>query len=161
VLDGVHTTLSAVLGERSLAVDPGDAATVIVPDRVEELTAALIYLSLRAYRFAGSGTLRVVARRTSRSSEQPIRNEPRLRSRLSRGAPDRVHVTLEIVGAAPADLADNAVEISSDMLRAIPRPVEADTTYQAAQTLLVAIGGTVESDDATFSTARTVIRLRL
>jgi PAS domain S-box-containing protein len=165
VLDNVNTLLGAVLGERAVAVDPGDAATVMVPERVEELAAALIYLSLRAYRFAGSGNLRLVARRVdpraSKSSEHPIRTEPRARNRLSRGAPDRVHVTLEILGTAPADLADTAVEISSDMLRAIPRPVEADATYQATQALLAAIGGAIESDDATFSTARTVIRLRM
>jgi hypothetical protein len=161
VLDNVHTTLSSVLGERALAVEPGDAATVIVPQRAEELTAALIYLSLRAYRFAGSGTLRLVARRVPRPSDQSIRTDPRSRSRLPRSAPVRIHVTVEILGAAPADLADTAVEISSDVLRAIPRPIEADATYQATQTLLAAIGGAIESDDATFSTARTVVRLRM
>jgi PAS domain S-box-containing protein len=164
VLDNVHTTLSAVLGERAVTVDAGDAATVIVPERVEELTAALIYLSLRAHRFAGSGTLQLAARRTLRPSqraEPTLRAEPRPRSRLARAAPERIHVTLEILGAAPADLADTAVEISSDMLRAIPRPVEDDATYQATQTLLAAMGGAIESDDATFSTARTVIRLRM
>jgi hypothetical protein len=69
-------------------------------------------------------------------------------------------VLIEIVGAAPADMAEEAMEISSDVLRSIPRPAEADVAYQAAITVLASVGGSIESDDTTFSTARTVIRLR-
>jgi PAS domain S-box-containing protein len=156
VLENMRATLVPVLGagERAITIDAGDAANVVVPERVEELGAALVYLSLRAFRFAGSGTLHVLARR----AEAPP--EPHRRGRLSRAVSERSYLVIEIVGAAPADLADTAVEISSDMLRAIPRPAEADVAYQAAVALLGSVGGIVESDDATFSTARTVIRLR-
>ena len=157
VLENVRATLAPVLGagERAVSVDAGDAANVILSQRVEELGAALVYLSLRAFRFAGSGTLHLAARRTE---PQP---EPRSRGRLSRAGQERADVLIEILGAAPPDLADTSVEISSDMLRAIPRPAEADLAYQAAVTLLASVGGSVESDDATFSTARSVIRLRV
>jgi hypothetical protein len=164
VLDNVRTTLIPVLGvgDRSLAVDAGDAANVIVPERVEELGAALVYLSLRAYRFAGSGTLRVTAARAEATPEAaPVQWKEPHRSRPRAGRPAQIHVLIEILGSAPADVADNAVEISSDVLRTVPRPAEADVAFQAAQTLIASVGGVIESDDATFSTARTVVRLRI
>ena len=49
-----------------LVIDPGDAANLVVPERVQELGTALVYLALRAYRFAGSGSLRISAHRAAR-----------------------------------------------------------------------------------------------
>jgi len=158
VLENVRATLAPVLGiaERALVIEAGDAATAIVPERIEEVSAALVYLALRAFRFAGSGSLRVIARRT-----EPLPEHLRARPRLSRSPGDQAQVVIEILGTAPADIVDTSVEISSDMLRTIPRPDEADVAYQAAQTLIASIGGSIESDDATFSTARSVVRLRV
>ena len=68
---------------------------------------------------------------------------------------------IEIAGTAPADMADVAVEISSELVNTVPRPAEADQAYHAAQVLIAAAGGALESDDASFSSARTVVRLRL
>ena len=43
-----------------------------------------------------------------------------------------------------------------------PAPTDGQVVaYQAAQTLIASIGGSIESDDATFSTARSVVRLRV
>jgi hypothetical protein len=157
VLENVRVTLTPLTsGDRALLVDAGDAAAAVIPERIEELGAALVYLALRAFRFAGSGTLRIVARR----AEPPAENT-RVRTRTARPPADCAHIVIEILGSAPADLAETAVEISSDMLRTIPRPAEADLAYQAAQTLIASVGGSIESDDATFSTARSVIRLRV
>ncbi len=158
VFENVRATLAPALAipERALLIEAGDAATAVIPERIEEVSAALVYLALRAFRFAGSGSLSVVARRT-----EPLPEHLRARPRLSRAAAEPVHLIIEILGTAPADMAETSVEISSDMLRTIPRPDEADVAYQAAQTLLASIGGSIESDDATFSTARSVIRLRV
>lgn len=158
VLENVRATLASALGvaDRSLVIEAGDAATAIIPERIEEFCAALVYLALRAFRFAGSGSLRVTARRA-----EPLPEQQRARPRLSRPPAEHTHVVIDILGAAPSDMADASVEISSDMLRTIPRPDEADLAYQAAQTLIASIGGSIECDDATFSTARSVVRLRL
>ena len=108
----------------------------------------------------------------------PHRRPPRRRARRGAGAPETPgargpgapvalrpgagpYALIEIAATAPPDLADQVVETSSDVLRAIPRPAEADAAYQAAVTVLGTIGGSVESDDATFATARTIIRLRV
>jgi PAS domain S-box-containing protein len=166
VLESVLATLTPVLGgERVIVVDAGDAASAVVPERVEELGAALVYLALRAFRFAGSGTLCISASRSepTRSSDPSYLSDvslPSARARRSRPPPERRYVVIEIVGTAPADLAESALEISSDMLR-IPRPTEADLAYQAAHTLIAAVGGSIETDDTTFTTARSVVRLRV
>lgn len=153
VLEGVRNTLSPTFGDRPLTIDAGDVAGLVIAERSDELTLAITHLALRAFRFAGSGSLRITARRTS-----PPRPDPRTFSRGSR-PPEREHAVLEILGSAPPDIADAAVDISSDMLRTVPRPDEADHAYTSAQALIVAAGGLIESDDATFSTARSVIRL--
>ncbi len=173
VLENVQATLSAVLGggEGVLVVDAGDAANVVVAERVEELGAALVYLALRAFRFAGSGTLRISARRLEPTRPPPPRRPATPgpaappgssgRARTPRQPAERRYVTIEIVGIAPSDLTDGAVEISSDMLRTVPRPAEADVAHQAAHTLIAAVGGSIETDDTTFTTARSVVRLRV
>jgi PAS domain S-box-containing protein len=175
VLENVKATLAPLVGGSSashtsrpdaegadrrtdgpLSVDAGDTANVIIGERVDELCAAIGYLALRAFRFAGSGALRISAHRVV-----PPPESQRPRSRAARPPAEREQLVIEILGTAPADMVDTAVDISSDMLRTIPRPAEADLAYQAAQTLIAAAGGSIESDDATFSTARSVIRLRL
>jgi hypothetical protein len=164
VLENVQATLAPLVGAPHasgdaggvVSVDVGDASKVILAERVDELCAALTYLALRAFRFAGSGTLRIAAHRVV-----PPPESQRPRSRMSRPPAEREQVVIEILGSAPADMVDTAVDISSDMLRTIPRPAEADVVYQAAHMLIAAAGGAIESDDATFSTARTVIRMRL
>jgi hypothetical protein len=157
VLDNVQATVAPLVGAGgALSVEPGDAANVILAERVEELCAALTYLALRTFRFAGSGTLRIAAHRLV-----PPPESQRPRSRLGRPPAEREQVVIEILGTAPPDMVDTALDISSDMLRTVPRPAETDVVYQAAQTLVAAAGGTIESDDAAFSTARCVVRLRV
>ena len=111
-----------------------------------------------AFRFAGSGTLGIAAHRVGApagASEhkdwmgapptEPARPVPRPAPRAR--APDhrdRRHRARRI--------SSTAVDISSDVLRTMPRAAEADLAYQSAQTLIAAAGGNVESDDATFST---------
>ena len=133
-------------------MDPGDGATSSSRSACRS-SRALTYLALRAYRFAGSGSLRISARRVPALASAP-------RALGSRPAAERAHVLVEIVGTAPADLADTAIEISSDMLRTIPRPADADVAFTAGQTLIADAGGVVEIDDAGFTTARTTVRLR-
>lgn len=150
VLDAVRTTLAPMIGDRAVTVDAGDAAGVVIADHVDGVTLALTHLALRAFRFAGSGTVHLYARHASPP-------EPPSNRRL----PPKEQVVVEIIGAAPADLAEAAMEISSEMLRTVPRPDEADLAHNAAQALIGAAGGTLESDDATFTTARSVIRFRI
>jgi PAS domain S-box-containing protein len=164
VLQNVQASLAPLVGVQhaaegvgaALVVDAGDTANVILSERVDELCTALTYLSLRAFRFAGSGSLRIAAHRVV-----PPPESQRPRSRLSRPPAEREQLVIEILGTAPADMVDTVVDISSDMLHTIPRPAEADLAYQAAQMLVASAGGTIESDDTTFSTARSVVRLRL
>ncbi|MFT3775583.1 MAG: PAS domain-containing protein [Minicystis sp.] len=156
VLEGVRATLGPSIGDASIRVDAGDAGSMVIPERVDELTLALTHLALRAFRFAGSGSLRICARRTPPPPPDP-RHPP---MRTGRRPPERDHAVVEIIADAPADLADAAMEISSDMLRTVPRPDEADHAHQAAQMLIAAAGGMIETDDATFSMARSVVRLK-
>ncbi|APR85493.1 Hypothetical protein A7982_10842 [Minicystis rosea] len=150
ILEGIRATLGPAIGDGSIKVDAGDAAAIVIPEHIDELTLALTHLALRAYRFAGSGALRLSARRVA-----PPPLEPRGLRRAS-----GEHAIIEIVADAPLDLAGAAMEISSDMLRTIPRPDEVDVAHNAAQTLIASAGGVIESDDASFSTARTVVRLK-
>jgi PAS domain S-box-containing protein len=155
ILDGLRGTLGPAIGEALITIDAGDASSVVISERVDEIALALTHLSLRAFRFAGSGSLRLTARRTPAPA-------PALRA-IARGfhrGPEREHAFVEIAAAAPADLADSAMEISSDVIRSVPRPDETDLAYAAAQALLGVCGGAIESDDAGFSSARTVVRLR-
>jgi PAS domain S-box-containing protein len=158
ILESVRVTLAPLLGNASITLDLGDAGDVVIVERADELTIALTHLALRAYRFAGSGKLRVAA---ARGVARPP--APRLPYHEGRALPlrERECVVLEILAHAPADLASTAGDISSDMLRTIPRPDEASLAYGAAQTLIGSAGGVIESDDATFATARSVIRLHL
>jgi PAS domain S-box-containing protein len=155
ILDGLRGTLGPAIGEAAITIDAGDATGVIISERVDEIALALTHLALRAFRFAGSGSLRITARRTTAPA-------PALRA-IARGfhrGPEREHALVEIAAAAPAELEEAAMEISSDVVRGIARPDEGDLAYAAAQALLGACGGAIESDDAGFSSARTVVRLR-
>jgi PAS domain S-box-containing protein len=154
LLDSVRAILAPVVGERSLTLDAGDAGSLVIADRIDELGCALAYLGLRAFRFAGSGSLRLVAAR----SQGAASGIPRA---AFGGAGGTEYITIEITGSAPPDLADTPLEISSDMLRAIPRPAEADLAYQAAASLILASGGSIEGDEASFTRARSVVRLRV
>ncbi len=78
VLDAVATALRPVVAPAGsdeahgpLVIEPGDAANLVVPERVQELGTALVYLALRAYRFAGSGSLRITARRAAAGTPAP------------------------------------------------------------------------------------------
>jgi PAS domain S-box-containing protein len=150
VLDAVRTALTPTIGESAIDVDAGDAAGIVIPEHVDGLTLALTHLALRAFRFAGSGTVLITARRVDTTDALPHR----------RSAP-REQVLLEVLGTAPADLADAAMEISSDVLRTVPRPDEADVAHSAAKALIAAVGGVIEIDDATFTAARSVVRLKV
>jgi PAS domain S-box-containing protein len=155
VLDSVRATLAPAIGDRAVTIDAGDAASLVIPERVDELTLALTHLGLRAFRFAGSGTLRISARRAGPPSGQ-------MRPRPGAIDPRRAeHAIIEVLGSAPPDVADSMQEISGDMLRTVPRPDEADIAYAATSALLAAAGGAIESDDTTFATARSVVRIRV
>ncbi len=155
LLENVRATLGPVVGAKSIAVDAGDGGDMVVQERVQELTLALTHLGLRAFRFAGSGSLRITARRAAAPAASAA---PRALG--ARPPPAGADVLVEIVGTAPSDLAENAMEISSDMVRTIPRPTDVDLAYASAQTLIAAAGGAIELDDAGFTTARTTVRLR-
>jgi PAS domain S-box-containing protein len=152
VLENVRNTLTPVVGERLLSVQAGETESVLIEDHVDELGTALIYLGLRAFRFSGSGSLRITAVRSAGA------DSVRGWSRSPRPAEDMV--TIEIMGSAPPEISETPTDISSDMLRTIPRPAETDLAYQAACTLVGVAGGSIESDDATFTTARSVVKLR-
>jgi PAS domain S-box-containing protein len=153
LLENVRATLAPVVGSKALAVEAGDGGDLVIQERVQELTLALTHLGLRAYRFAGSGSLRFVARRVPALAAVG-------RALATRPPPDRSDVLVEIIGTAPTDLAETAMEISSDLVRTIPRPADADLAFTAAQTLIAGAGGVIEIDDAGFTTARSTVRLR-
>ncbi len=67
VLEGIRATLAPVIGDGVISVEASDAATMLLDHRVDELALALTHLALRAFRFAGSGGLRLGARRVARS----------------------------------------------------------------------------------------------
>lgn len=150
IIEEVRVALEPLAGAPAMTIDATDAAGLVIPDHVEELTLAITHLSLRAFRFAGSGSLSIRAYR----GHCP---EPRGAGR--RHGHERECAFIEILGAAPDDLAASMTEISSEMLRPVPRPDETKHAFAAAQALIAAVGGTIESDDATFATARTVVRL--
>lgn len=155
VLEGVRTTLAPVIGDVVITVEAGDAATVLLDHRVDELALALTHLALRVFRLAGSGGLRLGARRVA-----PLPPDPRLRSRLA--APQETQDTwVTLLGTAPPDSAvhDDDVESISVELQAVPR-AENDQAFAAVKAILAAVGGTIEVDDVTFEDATTTIRLR-
>lgn len=149
LLENVRATLATVIGDRVLTVDEGDAGELVLPEYVDELALALNHLALRAFRFAGSGTLRITARRAPQTMDA---------RRQTGRRPEREQVHIELLGAAPTDVAESPVD-ASDILRAVPRPDEADVAYVAAQIIIGAAGGTIEADEATFATAGTIVRL--
>jgi len=159
MLESVRVTLAPLTGEPAITVDVGDAGDVVIAERADELTLALTHLALRAFRFAGSGTLRISAQRGM--AHPPPQRLPYREGRAARPQFERECVILEILASAPPDLADEAAHISSDMLLTIPRPAEANLAFSAAQALITCAGGVIESDDATFATARTMLKLHI
>ncbi|MEO7330495.1 MAG: hypothetical protein ABI193_18110, partial [Minicystis sp.] len=154
LLDQTRTALGRVIGTSSLTVDLGDAASVLIEQRVDELILALIYLGLRAFRLVGSGTLKIEARKAI-----PLPVDPRVRGR-NLGAPSEAQDTLlVIVGGAPPESSLPGVEISAEM-QTVPRPNESDPAFAAAKALLAACNGAVEIDDLKLDEVCTVIRLR-
>ncbi len=150
VLSSVRGTIAAVIGEPLLVIEANDAGGFLLEQRVDEITLAITYLALRAFRFAGSGELRIVARL--------IAAEDR-RSR-TRSSVELKDAKLELVGAAPADIEAPAMDISSDMLKTIPGRAEADVTFDAVKEMLGAVGVTIESDEAGLERTRTVLRIK-
>lgn len=159
MLESVRATLAPLTGEGALSIDVGDAGEVVILERADELTLALTHLALRAYRFAGSGTLRLAAHRDM--AAPPAERLPYRAGRAARPQLERECVILEIVAQVPPDLANDAADISSDVLRALPRAGDANLAHGAAQALVHCAHGVIESDDATFATARTVLRLHV
>ena len=155
VLEGIRATLAPVIGDGIISVDAGDAGTILLDYRVDELALALTHLALRAFRFAGSGNLRLAARRIT-----PLPPDPRLRASRIAIAPQETQDTLiTLMGTAPPDSAVFGESISAEML-AVPRRDESDQAFAAVKAILAAVGGAIEVDDVTFDEATTIIRLR-
>jgi hypothetical protein len=119
------------------------------------MTLVITYLALRAFRFAGSGTLQIEARRVALQSA-----DPRMRSRLVPHSADMQDTLIVILGGAHPESSLPGTDISSDILQTIPRRADADQAFTAAKALLAACNGTIESDEVTLDEACTVIRLR-
>ena len=154
VLEGVRATLAPVIGDGVIAVEASDAATMLLDHRVDELALALTHLALRAFRFAGSGGLRLGARRIA-----PLPPDPRLRSRIYVLPQETQDTLITLLGTAPPDSAVHGDSISPE-LQNVPRRDENDQAFAAAKAILAAVGGTIELDDVTFDEAITTIRLR-
>lgn len=154
LLDQTRTALGRVIGASALTLDTGDAASVLIEQRVDEMILALLYLGLRAFRLVGSGTLKIEARKAA-----PLPPDPRLRGRQL-GAPTEAQDTLIVlVGGAPPESSLPGVEISAEM-QTLPRQNESEAAFTAAKALLAASNGTVEIDDIKLDEVCTVIRLR-
>lgn len=155
VLEHVRTTLAPVIGDSVITVDMGDAGTALLEQRVDEMTLVITYLALRAFRFAGSGTLQIEARRVALQSA-----DPRMRSRLVPHSADMQDTLIVIAGGAHPESSLPGTDISSDILQTIPRRADADQAFAAARSLLAACNGSIESDEVTLDEACTVIRFR-
>jgi PAS domain S-box-containing protein len=155
VLEHVRTTLAPVIGDSVITVHSGDAASVLLEQRVDEMTLVITYLSLRAFRFAGSGSLQIEARRVALQS-----TDPRMRSRLVPHSAEMQDTLIVIAGGAHPESSLPGTDISSDILQTIPRRADADQAFNAAKSLLAACNATIESDEVTLDEACTVIRLR-
>ncbi len=154
VLEGVRATLAPVIGDGVITVDAGDAGSILLDHRIDELALALTHLALRAFRFAGSGGLRLAARRIA-----PLPPDPRLRARIALSPPETHDTLITLMGTAPPDSAIHGDNISAELL-AVPRRDESDQAFAAVKTILAAVGGSIEVDDVTFDEATTTIRLR-
>ena len=154
VLEGIRATLTPVLGDGVITVDTSDASSVLLDHRVDELALALTHLALRAFRFAGSGALRLSARRIA-----PLPPDPRLRNRITVAPLETLDTLITLTGNAPPDSAVLEDEISAD-LQIAPRRDDNDQAFTAVRAILAAVGGNIELDDVTFDEATTTIRLR-
>ena len=154
VLEGVRATLAPVLGDGVITVDAGDAATLLLDHRVDELALAITHLALRAFRFAGSGGLRLGARCIA-----PLPPDPRLRSRVALAPQETQDTLITLMGTAPPDSAVGGENVSAELL-AVTRRDESDAAFTAVKAILAAVGGTIEVDDVSFDEATTTIRLR-
>ncbi len=154
VLEGVRATLAPVLGDGVITVDAGDAATLLLDHRVDELALAITHLALRAFRFAGSGGLRLGARCIA-----PLPPDPRLRSRIALAPQETQDTLITLMGTAPPDSAVGGENVSAELL-AVTRRDESDAAFTAVKAILAAVGGTIEVDDVSFDEATTTIRLR-
>jgi PAS domain S-box-containing protein len=154
VLEGVRATLAPVIGDGVITIEPGDAGTILLDHRVDELALAITHLALRAFRFAGSGGLRLAARRIA-----PLPPDPRLRTRIALAPPETLDTLITLMGTAPPDSAVHGENISAELL-AVPRRDESDLAFTAVKAILAAVGGSIEVDDVTFDEATTTIRLR-
>ncbi|MFO0760383.1 MAG: PAS domain-containing protein [Byssovorax sp.] len=154
VLEQCAHTLRRVIGAGALGLDLGDAAAVLIEQRVDEIILVLVYLGIRAFRLVGSGTLKIEVQRSF-----PIPAEPRGKSRHLGDAPEQQDTLILITGVAPADSSLPGVEISAEM-QTLTRPAESDAAFNAAKALLALCDGTIEIDDLKIDEVSTVIRLR-
>jgi PAS domain S-box-containing protein len=155
MLEHVRTTLAPVIGDSVITVNAGDAATVLLEQRVDEMSLVITYLALRAFRYAGSGTLQIEARRVAL---QP--SDPRMRSRLVPHSADMQDTLIVICGGAHPESSLPGTDISTDILQTVPRRADAEQAFNAAKSLLAACNATIETDEVTLDQASTVIRLR-
>lgn len=155
MLEHVRTTLAPVIGDSVITVNSGDTGTVLLEQRVDEMTLVVTYLALRAFRYAGSGTLQIEARRVAL---QP--SDPRMRSRLVPNTAEMQDTLVVIAGGAHPESSLPGTDISTDILQNVPRRADADQAFNAAKALLLACNATIESDEVSLDEACTVIRLR-
>jgi len=155
VLENVRTSLAPVIGDSVITVNIGDAATFLLEQRVDEMTLVISYLALRAFRYAGSGSLLIEARRVALQA-----SDPRMRSRLVPHTGDMQDTLIVIAGGVHPESSLPGTDISTDIMQTIPRRADADQAFTAAKGLLAACNATIESDEVALDEACTVIRLR-
>lgn len=154
LLEQVRSALARIVGASAITLDAGDAASVLIEQRVDETIFVLLYLGLRAFRLVGSGTLKIEARKAP-----PLPIDPRPRGRLAAEATEVDDTLLVFVAGAPPDSSLPGVDISAEM-QAVPRESESEPAFTAAKALLALVNGTIEVDDLKMDEVRTVVRLR-
>jgi PAS domain S-box-containing protein len=152
VLDRVRQSLAPVIGESVITLSASGADNALLDQRVDECTLALTYLALRAFRLAGSGSLRIEAVRVA-----PLPPDPKARTRAPRAdAPDTL---VKLSAAASPESSIPAQDVSSELQTISPRH-QADQAFTAAKQILAAAGASIEVDDAAFDEACTAVRFR-
>lgn len=145
VLDAVRGGLARLVGEHAVSMSAGNAGAVVLARGTDQLTLALTYLGLRAFRLAGSGSLRIEA-----SHLPPSDDEPRARR----------DIEIALVGEPPTGNTVGASDLGSGLMAAASRHADMLTAFGGAQRVVEALGGRIVADDQHAHAARTLVRLR-
>lgn len=139
LLENVRAALAPSFGEAPLTITRAADASPIVLDRhVDAITLVLIHLAFRAFRLVGSGSLWI---------EATVSHDREL--------------VFEIAGRSPVGETTVTNEVSSDVFGTVPHPTDVNRAEEAARTLLLAVGGTVECEEANLQMLRSIVRIRL